>query len=65
MFYIPFQLTVVLGLCCEIFQDQIDAYKAKKKAIDAAPIKKIAEAKARKKRRVCILPLAQLFAFLL
>jgi len=34
------------------FQEQIEAYKAKKKAIDAAPIKKVAEAKARKKRKV-------------
>jgi len=33
-------------------QEQIEAYKAKKKAIDAAPIKKVAEAKARKKRKV-------------
>lgn len=37
------------------FQEQIEAYKAKKKAIDAAPIKKVAEAKARKKRKVSII----------
>jgi len=38
--------------CIWTFQEQIEAYKAKKKAIDAAPIKKVAEAKARKKRKV-------------
>ena len=35
-------------------QDQVDAYKERLKLINAAPIKKIAEAKARKKRKVCL-----------
>jgi AdoMet-dependent rRNA methyltransferase SPB1 len=35
-----------------VTKEQIEAYKAKQKAIDAAPIKKVAEAKARKKRKM-------------
>lgn len=38
-----------------ITKDQIQAYKTQLKAIDARPIKKIAEAKARKKKRVGVL----------
>ena len=33
-------------------QEQIESHKERLKLIDAAPIKKIAEAKARKKKRV-------------
>lgn len=33
-------------------KEQIQVYKEKQKAIDAQPIKKIAEARARKKRKV-------------
>lgn len=50
-------LLITYLLCqwlCWTVQEQIEAYKAKKKAIDAAPIKKVAEAKARKKRKVSV-----------
>lgn len=35
-----------------VSKEQIEFYKEKQKAIDARPIKKIAEAKARKQRKV-------------
>ena len=38
--------------CVFYSQDQVNAYKERLKLINAAPIKKIAEAKARKKRKV-------------
>jgi AdoMet-dependent rRNA methyltransferase SPB1 len=34
-----------------VTKEQVQAYKERKKAVDARPIKKIAEAKARKKQK--------------